>query len=282
MAKVSVADIKALRERTGAGMTDVKKALDEAEGNVEAAIEIIRKRGLAKAAKREGNTAKEGLVAIRVDDVADGQAATVVELNAETDFVVKNDKFIALANQVLGVVSDAGVTDVAAALELPVADGKTVNDLITEASGTMGERIVLGRVARVTGEKITTYLHHTSPDLPPSLGVVVVHDEAAQPVAKDIAQHIAFANPSYRVREDVPAEVVAKEEEIAREVSIAEGKPEAALPKIVEGRMNGFFKETVLDEQPLAQDSKTTVGRHLKQAGGTVSDFARIRVGGSA
>ena len=271
--------IKALRERTGAGMGDVKAALEEALGDVEAAIEIIRKRGLAKAAKREGNTAKEGLVAIRVDDAPEGQAATVIELNAETDFVVKNEKFITLANQVLAAVADAGAADVETALALPLADGQTVNDLITESAGTMGERIVLGNVKRVAGDKVTTYLHRTSPDLPPSLGVVVVHDDAAAPVAKDIAQHIAFASPSWRVREDVPADVVAKETEIAREVSIAEGKPEAALPKIVEGRMNGFYKENVLDEQPLAQDSKTTVGKHLAKAGGTVTDFARIRVG---
>ena len=271
--------IKALRERTGAGMGDVKAALEEALGDVEAAIEIIRKRGLAKAAKREGNTAKEGLVAIRVDECPEGQAATIIELNAETDFVVKNEKFITLANQVLAAVADAGVADVEAALSTPAGDGQTVNDLITEASGIMGERIVLGRVKRVVGEHVTTYLHKTSPDLPPSLGVVVVHDDGAAPVAKDIAQHIAFANPSWRVREEVPADVVAKETEIAREVSIAEGKPEAALPKIVEGRMNGFYKETVLDEQPLAQDSKTTVGKHLANAGGKVTDFARVRVG---
>jgi elongation factor Ts len=278
MAKVSIADIKALRERTGAGMTDVKNALEEADGNVETALEIIRKRGQAKAAKREGNTAKEGLVAVRTDDAPEGQAATLIELNAETDFVVKNAKFKALADTVLAAVADAGVASVDAAMALTI-DGETVADLLTDASGTMGERIMLGRVQRVAGEKVTTYLHHTSPDLPPSLGVVVVHDEAATPVAKDVAQHIAFANPSWRVRADVPAEVVEKETEIARETSINEGKPEAALPKIVEGRMTGFYKETVLDEQPLAQDSKTTVGKHVAATGGKVTDFARFRVG---
>ena len=278
MAKISAADIKSLRERTGAGMTDVKNALTEALGDVEAAVELIRKRGLAKAAKREGNAAKEGLVAIRVDDAPEGQAATVVELNAETDFVVKNEKFIALADQILNAVADAQAADVEAALALPLA-GRTIADAVTDAAGTMGEKIVLGKVQRVAGEKITTYLHHTSPDLPPSLGVVVVHDNAAAPVAKDIAQHIAFANPTWKVREEVPEDVVAKEREIAREVSLAEGKPEAALPKIVDGRMNGFYKETVLEEQPLAQDSKTTAGKHIKATGGAVTDFARVRVG---
>jgi len=278
MAKVSAADIKALRERTGAGMTDVKKALEEADGNVDVAIDLIRKRGLAKAAKREGNAAKEGLVALRVRDLTGEQVATVIELNAETDFVVKNDKFKTLADDVLDAIVATDAADVTAALAAPLGAG-TVNDAITEAAGTMGERIVLGKVTRLAGPKVTTYLHHTSPDLPPSLGVVVVHDEAAAPVAKDIAQHIAFAAPQWRQRSEVPAEVVAHETEIAREQTLAEGKPEAALPKIVEGRMNGFYKENVLEEQPLAQDSKTTVGKHLAGVNGNVLDFARIRVG---
>jgi elongation factor Ts len=274
----NIADIKALRERTGAGMTDVKKALDEANGDVEAALDIIRKRGLAKAAKREGNTAKEGLVAIHVKDLTGEQVATVIELNAETDFVVKNGKFIGLANDVLAAVADADAATVEAGLAAPMGAG-TVNDAITELSGTMGERIMLGRVQRVSGPKVTTYLHHTSPDLPPSLGVVVAHDEAAAPVAKDIAQHIAFAAPQWRLRSEVPAHVIEHETEIARDQTLAEGKPEAALPKIVEGRMNGFYKENVLDEQPLAQDSKTTVAKHVASTGGNVLDFARVRVG---
>ncbi|MDR2703433.1 MAG: translation elongation factor Ts [Cellulomonadaceae bacterium] len=278
MAEINKADIKALRDRTGAGLSDVKKALEEAEGDIEVALDAIRKRGLAKAAKREGNTAKEGMVAVRIDDLTDKQIATLIELNAETDFVVKNAKFIALANDVLNAVADSGAEDTEAALAVPLG-ARTVNDAITEASGVMGERIALSRVIRVQGENVTTYLHHTSPDLPPSIGVIVAHDAAAAPVAKDIARHIAFANPQWLVREDVPAEIVAHETEIARETSINEGKPEAALPKIVEGRMNGFYKENVLTEQPLAQDSKTSVAQHVATTGGKITGYHRIRVG---
>jgi len=278
MANYTIQDIKDLRELTGAGMTDVKKALEEAEGNREKAIELIRKRGLAKAAKREGNATSEGLVAVKVEDTAAGQVATLIELNAETDFVVKNEKFISLAEQILEAAAAAQATDADAALAAPAA-GETVADVIAGAAGTMGEKIVLRRVARVEGPKVTTYLHRTARDLPPSIGVVVVTDEAGEAVAKDIAQHIAAMAPAYLTREDVPAEVVEKEREIAREVSIAEGKPEAALPKIVEGRLGGFFKDAVLVEQPLAKDTKVTVAKHVESVGGSLNGFLRFRVG---
>jgi elongation factor Ts len=278
MANYTAADIKALRERTGAGMLDVKKALDEAGGDAEQAVEIIRKKGLARAAKREGNATSEGLVAVKVTDGAAGQVATMIEINSETDFVAKNEKFIALADQVLEAVAAAGAADLDAALAAPAAEG-TVADLVAAQGATMGEKIVLRRVARVEGPKVTTYLHKTAKDLPPSIGVLVVTDEAAEAVAKDVAQHVAAMAPKYLVREDVPADVVEKEREIAREVSIAEGKPEAALPKIVEGRLNGFFKESVLVEQPLAKDPKTTVGKHVASTGGQLQGFVRFRVG---
>ncbi|CAM3598729.1 translation elongation factor Ts [Isoptericola cucumis] len=278
MANYTAADIKALRERTGAGMLDVKKALDEADGNADQAIEIIRKKGLARAAKREGNATSEGLVAVKVTDAAAGQVATMVELNAETDFVVKNENFIALANTVLEAVAAAGAGDLDSALAAPAGEG-TVADLIAAQGATMGEKIVLRRVARVEGPKVTSYLHKTAKDLPPSIGVLVATDEAGEAAAKDVAQHIAALAPKYLTREDVPAETVAKEREIAREVSIAEGKPEAALPKIVEGRLNGFFKEAVLVDQPLAKDTKTTVGKHVAATGGALQGFVRFRVG---
>jgi len=278
MANYTAADIKALRERTGAGMLDVKKALDEAQGDSEKALEIIRKKGLARAAKREGNTTSEGLVAVAVEDTAAGQAATLIELNSETDFVAKNEKFIALADAVLAAVAKAGAADLDAALAAD-ADGQSVADLIAAQAATMGEKIVLRRVARLEGPKVTTYLHRTAKDLPPSIGVVVVTDEAGEAVAKDVAQHVAALSPKYLTREDVPAEVVDKEREIAREVSIAEGKPEAALPKIVEGRLNGFFKENVLVDQPLAKDTKVTVAKHVENAGGSLLAFERFRVG---
>ncbi|MBE1874577.1 translation elongation factor Ts [Myceligenerans pegani] len=278
MANYTAADIKALREKTGAGMLDVKKALDEADGNAEKAVEIIRKKGLARAAKREGNATSEGLVAVKVSDTADGQVATMIELNAETDFVVKNEKFIALADAVLEAADAAGATDEVSAAAAPAGEG-TVADLIATEGATLGEKVVLRRVARVEGPSITTYLHRTAKDLPPSVGVVVVTDEAGAAVAKDVAQHVAALAPKYLTREDVPADVVEKEREIARERSIAEGKPEAALPKIVEGRLNGFFKEAVLLDQALAKDSKTTVGKYVADANGTLQAFVRFRVG---
>ena len=278
MANYTAADIKALRERTGAGMLDVKKALDEADGNADQAIEIIRKKGLARAAKREGNATTEGLVAVKVEDSAAGQVATMIELDAETDFVVKNEKFIALADTVLDAVAAAGATDAESGLAAPAAEG-TVADTIAAQGATMGEKVVLRRVARLEAPKVTTYLHKTAKDLPPSIGVLVATDDAAEPVAKDVAQHIAALAPKYLSREDVPADVVEKEREIAREVSIAEGKPEAALPKIVEGRLNGFFKDVVLVDQPLAKDPKKTVGQVVSEAGGTITEFVRYRVG---
>jgi elongation factor Ts len=278
MANYTAADIKALRERTGAGMLDVKKALDAAEGDAEKAIEIIRTKGLARAAKREGNTASEGLVAVKVEDTAAGQVATMIELNAETDFVVKNEKFISLAEAVLEAAAAAGASDEVAAAAAPSAEG-TVADLIAAQGATLGEKLVLRRVARVEGPKVTTYLHKTAKDLPPSIGVLVVTDEAGEAVAKDIAQHVAAMAPKYLTREDVPADVVEKERAIALETSKNEGKPEAALPKIVEGRLNGFFKEVVLVDQPLAKDPKTTVGKHIASVNGSLTAFVRFRVG---
>ncbi|MDR2722485.1 MAG: translation elongation factor Ts [Cellulomonadaceae bacterium] len=278
MANYTVQDIKDLRALTGAGMSDVKKALEEADGNQQEAMKIIRERGLAKAAKREGNATSEGLVAVEVTDTAAGQAATLIEVNAETDFVVKNDKFIALAESILAAAHAAGATTVDEALAATI-DGETVEAVITAASGTMGEKIVLRRLARVEGPAITTYMHRTAKDLPPSIGVVVVTDAKAEPVAKDIAQHIAAMAPKYLTREDVPADVLETEREIATKQTIAEGKPEKAIPKIVEGRLGGFFKENVVIEQPLAKDTKVTVKQHVESTGGQLVEFARFRVG---
>ncbi|ROS77128.1 translation elongation factor Ts [Cellulomonas sp. PhB143] len=278
MANYTAADIKALRERTGAGMLDVKKALDEADGNADKALEIIRVKGLKGVAKREGNTTSEGLVAVQVDDVDGGQTATVVELNSETDFVAKNDTFIGFANDVLAAVAAAGAADLDAALAAPLGEG-TVQDAVNGAAATMGEKIVLRRVARLEGEKVTAYLHRTAKDLPPSIAAVVVTDAKGEAVAKDVAQHIAAMSPEFLTREDVPAETVANERRIAEETSRNEGKPEAALPKIVEGRLNGYFKSAVLLDQPLAKDPKTTVAKHLEGVGGSMSAFVRFRVG---
>ncbi len=278
MANYTAADIKALREKTGAGMLDVKNALDEADGNAEKALEIIRVKGLKGVAKREGRSASDGLVAATVTDTTDGQVGTLIELNSETDFVAKNENFIALGEKVLAAAVAAGTEDVEALLASTL-EGSTVQGAIDEVAATIGERIVLRRVARIAAPAVTIYLHKVNKDLPPQVGVLVGTDAAAASVAKDVAMHIAAFSPTYLTREDVPAETVESERRIAEETSRNEGKPEAALPKIVEGRLGGFFKENVLVEQAFAKDPKTTVGKVVEGTAGTVTGFARFRVG---
>ena len=278
MANYTTADIKALREKTGAGMLDVKKALDEADGDVEKAIEIIRVKGLKGIAKREGRSASAGLVAARVVDAADGQVGVVVEINAETDFVAKNEKFLDFADQVLAAAVASGAETAEALAEADV-DGTTVKDLTDSMQAVIGEKIVVRRVGRLTAPKVELYLHRTSPDLPAQVAVLIGTDAAGAGVAHDIAMHTAAYSPLYLSREDVPAETIAKERSIAEETTRAEGKPEKAIPRIVEGRLNGFFKENCLVDQPYAKDPKTTVGKVVKAAGGTITGFLRFRVG---
>ncbi|WP_413450634.1 translation elongation factor Ts [Georgenia phoenicis] len=278
MANYTAADIKALREKTGAGMMDVKKALDEADGDAEKAIEIIRVKGLKGVAKREGRAASDGLVAVEVVADGEGETGVMVELNSETDFVAKNQVFITLAEKVLAAAVASGAADVEALLAAPAGD-TTVGALVDEHAATLGEKLVVRRVARLSGAKVAHYLHRTAKDLPPQVGVLVATDAAGAEVARDVAMHIAAYSPQYLTREDVPADIVANERRIAEETSRNEGKPEAALPKIVEGRMNGFFKESVLLDQAYARDPKTTVGKVVEGAGGTVTGFVRFRVG---
>jgi elongation factor Ts len=278
MANYTVADIQTLRDRTGAGMMDVKKALDEADGDLDKAVEVLRIKGLKGVTKREGRAASEGLVAASVADAGAGQIGILIEINSETDFVAKSSKFIGLAAAVLAAVVAA---DAASAEEALVADagGKPVSELIAETAGVLGEKIVLRRVGRVEAPHVAVYLHKTNRDLPAQVGVLVGSDEKAKDVARDVAMHTAAYAPLFLSRESVPAEAVANERRVAEEVSRAEGKPEAALPKIVDGRMNGYFKENVLLEQAFAKDPKVTVGSVVEQTGGAVTAFVRFRVG---
>ena len=278
MANYTTADIKALREKTGAGMLDVKKALDEADGDVEKATEIIRVKGLKGIAKREGRSASAGLVAARVVDAADGQVGVMVEINAETDFVAKNEKFIAFADRVLDAAVASGAETAEALAEVAV-EGGTVKDLTDSMQAVIGEKIVVRRLARLVAPKVELYLHRTSPDLPAQVAVLVGTDEEAAEVAHDIAMHIAAYSPLYLAREDVPEETVAKERAIAEETTRAEGKPEKAVPRIVEGRLNGYFKENCLVDQPYAKEPKTTVGKVVGATGGELTGFVRFRVG---
>ncbi|MFT2816000.1 translation elongation factor Ts [Leifsonia sp. A12D58] len=274
MANFSLEDVKALRERLGTGMVDTKNALVEAEGDMEKAVEILRLKGAKGNAKRADRSTSEGLVAAKQN----GNTATLIELACETDFVAKGDKFVALSEKVLDAVSAAGATTLEEALAAP-AGSQTVADLINDEAAILGEKIELRRVAFVTGENFAIYLHKTSKDLPPQVGVVLGYSGDDAETARSIAQHISFANPEYLAREDVPAEAVESERKIVTEISKNEGKPEAALPKIVEGRVNAFFKQVALLEQDYAKDNKLSVNKVLADAGLTVSGFARFKVG---
>ena len=278
MANYTTADIKALREKTGAGMLDVKKALDEANGDAEKAIEIIRVKGLKGIAKREGRAASAGLIAAKVVDSDEGQVGVLVEINAETDFVAKNEKFIDFAAKVLDAAVASGAETAEALAEVEV-DGSTVKELTDSMQAVIGEKIVVRRVARLVAPRVETYLHRTNPDLPAQVAVLVGTDEAAAEVAHDVAMHIAAYSPLYLTREDVPAEVVDKERAIAEETTRAEGKPEKAIPRIVEGRLGGYFKENCLVDQAYAKDPKTTVDKVVKATGGKLTGFVRFRVG---
>ncbi|BCW35473.1 elongation factor Ts [Arthrobacter sp. StoSoilA2] len=277
MANYTAADIKALRERTGAGMMDVKKALDEANGDAEKAIEIIRIKGLKGATKREGRSTAEGLVAAKVTD----GVGVMIEVNCETDFVAKADKFIQLADKVLNVAVESGAADLETLLATEV-DGKPLSEIVIEEGAVLGEKVVVRRISRVEGTTVDAYLHKTSKDLPAQVGVLFAVDgegEAAATAAHDIAVHVAAMAPNYLTREDVPAELVESERRIAEETAKAEGKPEAALAKIVEGRVTGFYKGEVLVDQAFAKDSKKTVAQVLEEAGVKATAVSRFRVG---
>jgi len=280
MANYGLADIKALRESTGAGMLDVKKALEEADGDSAKALEIIRVKGLKGVGKREGRSASDGLVVAHVGPTADGegQSGVLVEINSETDFVAKNVTFLSLAEKVIAVAVSSGARDADALLAAEVGDS-TLQNLVDETAGMIGEKLVVRRVGRVAGQHVEVYLHKVNKDLPPQVGVLVATDAAGSSVARDIATHIAAYSPRYLSRVEVPADLVESERHIAEETARNEGKPEAALPKIIEGRLNGFFKENVLVEQAFAKDPKKTVSQVLAEVGGNVTAFVRFRVG---
>ncbi|MFJ8853131.1 translation elongation factor Ts [Streptomyces sp. NPDC102437] len=277
MANYTAADVKKLRELTGAGMMDCKKALDEADGNVDKAVEALRIKGQKGVAKREGRSAENGAV---VSVISEEQTSGVLlELKCETDFVAKGEKFQNVANTLAAHVAATSPADIQALLASEIEAGKTVQAYVDEANANLGEKIVLDRFAQFSGAYVSAYMHRTMPDLPPQIGVLVELDKADAELAKGVAQHIAAFAPKYLSREDVPAEVVEAERRVAEETTRAEGKPEAALPKIVEGRVNGFFKEATLLGQPYALDNKKSVQKVLDEAGVTLKRFSRIKVG---
>lgn len=274
MANYTAADVKQLRELTAAGMLDCKKALDEADGDFEKAVEIIRVKGLKGVTKREGRSASNGLVTAKVD----GDLGVMIELNCETDFVAKGERFQALAEEILSHVAKTKISDLSELLASDFGGGKTVAAHVDEGNATLGEKIELRRVAVLAGSPVSVYLHRTNPDLPPQVGVLVQLG-SANAVGKDVAQHIAAFAPQYVSRDQVPAAVLEEERRIAEETARNEGKPEAAIAKVVEGRVTGFVKEVSLLEQAFAKDNKKSVDQVLKEAGTSVSAFARFRVG---
>ncbi|MGI5153458.1 translation elongation factor Ts [Plantactinospora sp. CA-294935] len=274
MSNFTAADVKKLRDLTGAGMMDCKKALTEAEGDFDKAVEVLRVKGVKDVGKRAGRTAANGLVA------HSGKA--LLELNCETDFVAKNADFIAFAQLLVEHGAQAGVADAEALLGSTLPDGRTVADAVQEQSAKIGEKLVLNRFAAVDGT-VAVYLHRKAQDLPPQVGVLVEYagkaDEAADADARGVAMQIAAMRPKYLTRDEVPAETVASERRIAEQTAREEGKPEAALPKIIEGRVNAFFKDYVLIEQASVADNKKSVKQMLAEAGIEVTRFVRFEVG---
>ncbi|MFY9652836.1 MAG: translation elongation factor Ts [Trebonia sp.] len=276
MANFSSADVKRLREQTGAGIMDCKNALQEADGDLNAAIEILRRKGVKDAGKRAARTAGNGLVTAELDG---NSAGVLVELNCETDFVAKNEQFQVLAGKIAEAALANKVTDRLALLTTEAGQGKTVEQLIEEASSLIKEKIELGRYARFEGGYVTSYLHRSDRDLPPTLGVLVQLDKPSEDVARDLAQQIAAMRPQYVTRDEVPADVTEKERRIAEQITRDEGKPEQAIAKIVEGRVGAFYKDVVLTEQAFVKEPKQSVAQVLKADGVTVRGFARFQVG---
>ena len=279
MAEISAKDIAALRKQTGAGVLDCRTALEETVGDIEAAKDWLRTKGLAGAAKRAGREAQDGAVEVTVE----GSVGAIVELNCETDFVAKGAEFRALVAALTKIVVEQGDDD----LESRPYEGGTVGDAVKQLGATLGENVGIGRVARIeSADGIVDGYKHVQNErgtigVLVELGGINPSDGRAQEVAHDVALHIASAAPQYVTRDDVPADVLEKERAVLEELTRNEGKPEQALPKIVEGRLNGFYKNTVLVEQPFVRDPKTTVGKLVGELGkdATIRRFVRIQVG---
>jgi len=276
MANYTAADVKRLREQTGAGMLDCKNALVEADGDYDAAVEALRIKGAKDVNKRAQRTAAQGLVTALLDGTS---AGVLVELNCETDFVAKTDRFQEVAADIAAAALKAGAADRLAVLGLEVRSGQTAQQLIEEAGATLKEKLELGRYARFEGGYVTSYLHKSDPGLPPTLGVLVQLDKADNEVGQDVAHQVAAMRPQFVTRDQVPDETIANERRIFEQVTRDEGKPEQAIGKIVEGRVNAFLKDIVLVEQASVRDQKKSVKQLLAEHGASVLEFARFQIG---
>jgi elongation factor Ts len=269
MANYTAVDVKKLRDLTGSGMMDCKKALEESEGDLEKAVELLRIKGAKDVGKRAGRDTANGLVA--------AEGGTMVELDCETDFVAKSPDFQALADKILRVAVDQQPNDLDALKKAPL-DGSTVEEAVLALSARIGEKLELKRYIHVDGP-VALYLHRRASDLPPAIGALVSYEGADDDAARGVAMHIVAARPQYTSRDEVPGDVLDNERRIAEATAREEGKPEQVLPRIVEGRINGFYKDVVLLEQPSVQDSKKSVKALLDAAGVTVKEFVRFEVG---
>lgn len=273
MANYTAADVKKLRQMTGSGMLACKNALNETDGDFEKAVELLRIKGAKDVGKRADRDAAEGIVAI--------SGNTIVEVNAETDFVAKTPEFIEFVDSVAAAADEAKANS-AEELAAVSIDGRPAADVLQEMSAKIGEKLQLRRAATVEGANVASYLHQRSSDLPPAVGVLVAYEgegDAAKEAAHQVCLQVAALKAPYLTREDVPEEIVQKERSIAEQITREEGKPEKAIPKIVEGRLGGFYKDVVLLDQPSVADNKKTVGKLAEEAGITITDFVRYEVG---
>jgi elongation factor Ts len=276
MANFTAADVKRLRDATAAGMLDCKKALEEADGDFDAAVEILRVKGAKDVGKRAGRVAANGLVTAVLDGTS---AGVLVELNCETDFVAKTELFQQAAADIAAAALAHRPADRLALLGTEVRPGMTAQQLIEEAGASLKEKLELGRYALLEGGYVASYLHRSDRALPPTLGVLVQLDVPADETGKDVAQQVAAMRPQYVTRDQVPGDVVENERRIAEQMTREEGKPEQAIGRIVEGRLGAFFKDVVLTEQAFIKDPKKTIEQVLSEQGVTVQAFARFQVG---
>ena len=269
---ISASLVKELREKSGAGMLDCKKALEANDGNIEASIDWLREKGISKAAKKADRIAAEGLAAVLIE----GNKAVVVEVNSETDFVAKNDEFKGLVNTILKTIINSDAKTVEEALQLPTEEG-TLNDVIVSKTATIGEKLSLRRFKKVEkkdSESFGEYIHMGG-----KIAVLTVVDNASSEVAKDVSMHAAAMRPKYVKRSDVPTEEIEKERVVLKEQAVNEGKPAEIAEKMVEGRINKYYKEICLEEQPFVKDSDINVKTYVANNGGTITEMIRIEVG---
>ncbi|THV43265.1 translation elongation factor Ts [Glycomyces buryatensis] len=268
MANFTMADVKKLREATGSGMMDVKKALEEAEGDYDAALEALRIKGAKDVGKRAERTTAQGLVA--------QAGGTILELLCETDFVAKSGSFIELAQSLVELADEVRPADASALADAKLS-GKTVSELISEESVKLGEKIVLGRIGSLDGD-IAVYMHRKSADLPPAVGIIVSYTGDAE-AARQVGMQAAAMRPRYLTRDEVPTDLIEAEKRVALETAKEEGKPERAWDKIVEGKVGAYYRDFVLLEQNSVIENKKTVQAVLKEAGTEVTGFIRFEVG---